>query len=403
MDHFQHVIIGGGMVAGYAAKEFAKQGVPPGAVAIIAGEATLPYQRPFLSKEYLTGEKELAEVSVNKPGFYEESGLTVLTDCRATGLDLATRQVQTATGQTLAYDNLLLATGSRLRTLDLPGSDQAGIYYLRTLAQCEAIKHAAASAQSVVVVGAGFIGCEVAAHLAAMNLEVTLLYRESHLLDFVFTPEMSAYYEDLFLRQGIRLLSDIQVAGFAGDGSFTGVELAGAQTVTGDFAVVGVGVSPDTDLAATAGLAVDNGVVVNEYLETATPGVYAAGDVACYFDVVYGKQKHIEHEMNAIRQGRHAAKAMLGDRQVYSRLPEFYSRVFDISWTFYGETRDADAIVHRGDVSVGDFSTWWLREGKLLGAFVMDNRPEAEGKLAQEWIKSGEAIDPKVLTDAQEL
>lgn len=393
MEHFKFLIIGGGMVAGYAMKEFVKQGLGPGELCLVSADTVPPYQRPPLSKEFLEGKKEAEKVFINKGTFYEDSGLTLRLGATVTALDPAARTVTLADGETLSYDKALLATGSTVRQFDLPGSDLGGILTLRTLDDCVRLREHAAQAKRLVLIGGGFIGCECACRLAEQGLDTTILYRETRLLDYFLPPEISALYEGRFAQHGVKLVPQAQIAGFVGEGKVEGVRRADGTIVPADLVLVAVGVSPATALAAQAGLTVDRGVVVNEYLETSAADVYAAGDVAQYWDVYLKKQRRVDHEDHARQSGRHAARAMLGDRQPYEYLSMVWSDVYDISWEFYGDSRDADQVVFRGNVAAADFSAFWLQQGRLVGAMVSYNRKDTEGALAQEWIKQGKAVD----------
>ena len=399
MEHFKFLIVGGGMVAGYAMKEFVKQGLGPGELCLISADSVPPYQRPPLSKEFLAGTKEAEKLFINKGTFHDDAGIVLRLGETVTALDPAAKTVTLASGDTLGFDKLLLATGSAVRTLDLPGAALDGVLSLRTLDDCVRLKERAAQAKRLVLIGGGFIGCECACRLAEQGLDTTILYREARLLDYFLPPEISALYEGRFAQHGVKLVPQAQPAAFVGEGQVAGVQLVDGSVIPADLVLVAVGVTPATSLAAQAGLTVDRGVVVNETLETSAPDVYAAGDVAQYWDVYLKKQRRVDHEDHARQSGRHAARVMRGDRQPYEYLSMVWSDVYDISWEFYGDSRDADQVVFRGNVEAADFSAFWLQQGKLVGAMVSYNRKDTEGAVAQEWIKQGKTVEPATLQD----
>lgn len=399
MNTYRYVIIGGGMAAGYAVKELVKAGLQPEELCLISADNVAPYNRPPLSKEFLEGKKEAEKLFINKPSFYEESGISLRLQCTATGLDTEAKRVTLDSGETIGYEKLLLATGSDVRHLDLPGSDQDGILYLRSFDSCSLLKTRAEQAKRLVVIGGGFIGTECASRLALQGLETTILFREAHLLDFFLPPEISNLYESRFNEHGVKLVPQAQITRFTGSDMVEGVQLASGEVIPADLVLVAVGVTPAVELARQAGLAVNKGVVVNEYLETSAPDVYAAGDVCEYPDRYLGQSRHVEHEDHARNSGKHAAKAMLGDCQPYDYLALVWSDVYDISWEFYGDSRGATQVIFRGDVPSAKFSAFWLQDGRLIGAMVYYDWTKTEGALVQEWIKQGTHPDITVLED----
>jgi NADPH-dependent 2,4-dienoyl-CoA reductase/sulfur reductase-like enzyme len=366
MKSFRYIILGGGMAAGYGARAFVENGAKPGELAILSSDEDLPYERPPLSKGFLAGRDTEESILINKPEFYREHGIEVVLREVVERVDFAAKRLRARSGAEYAFDKLLIATGARPRTLDLPGP----IYYLRSAADSRRIREAASRARSAAVIGGGFIGMEVASVLAQKGIEVTMLVAEDRIWQRLFTPELSAFFQRYYEARGVKVVTRT--------GPVTARQTAGAELV-----VAGVGVVPETALFETTGLALQNGILVNEYLETNVPGVWAAGDVADYRDILYDRRRRVEHWDNAVKQGPHAARAMAtGAREPFRNLPYFFSDVFDLSWEFWGDTSDADRTEMRGDYDSKSFSVWWWKGTRLVAAFLM-NRPEEERERAQ--------------------
>jgi len=401
MDSFRFVILGGGVVAGYAAQEFARCGIPPGELCIVSAEKTLPYDRPPLSKDFLANEKTAEEILINEPGFYEANGIEVRLDTAVTRVDLDNKKLY-ANGDTIAYDKLLIATGSRPRTLDVMGHELQNIFYLRHIGDARDIRQQAQQAQQAVVIGGSFIGMEATAVLQSSGIATTMVFPEERVWQAFFTPEMSHFFENYYRDRGVTLLSEEEVAAFMGNGRVEKVITQSGREVPADMVVAGIGVVPNKELFANCGLHIaDEGIVVNRFLETNFPGVMAAGDITFYEDVVYNQQLHIEHWDNAVQQGKHAARMMLGEMQPFAHVPYFFSDVFDLSYEFWGDPSGAVQTVHRGAVEDGRFSVWWLAaDGRLLAAFVMD-RPDEEREMAPQWIQSGKKLTIEWLTESK--
>lgn len=403
MKHYPYVILGGGVVAGYAAQAFVAHGLVPGALCIVAAEAHLPYDRPPLSKAYLAGSVSVADLLINPPAFYEAHGIAVQLATPVDYVDF-TQQRLYCHGESLVYDKLLIATGARAQPLTVPGAELAGIHYLRTLDDADQIRQVAATAQRAIVIGGGFIGMEVSAILQELGLKTTLVFPGPHLNERIFTTRMAAFFENYYCDCGVTLLPQERVTGFVSDnGHVTHVSLASGKDLPTDLVVAGVGIAPNTELFIDTPLQVDDGIVINRFLETSMPNVYAAGDVACYRDLLYNRLRRVDHWDNAVRQGHLAARIMLGQREEYRHVPYLFSRSFDRSYELWGDAQAAERVVYRGDVESGSFSAWWLSpSGRLVAAFVMD-RPEEERHLAQQWIEEGQLLNTDCLRDAAGL
>lgn len=392
MPAYRYLILGGGLAAGYAAQIFAAEGVQTGELAILSAEPTLPYERPPLSKAFLAGKKPAEKLLINPPAFYQEHGIDVWLETVVGRVDLEQRRVE-AGSDTFAYEKLMIATGSRPRHLTIPGADLEGVHYLRQLNDAQQIREAAAKAGRAVVIGGGFIGMEVASVLRQLGLDTTLVVRDKRVWQNFFTPPMSAFFEDYYRQKGVQVITGAEVVSLAGDGRVSGVKLQSGDEIPADLVVAGVGAVPNIELFKDSGLTIeDNGILVNSYLETNLPAVYAVGDVARYEDSLYnGVRRRVEHWDNAKTQGQCAAQAMMGKHEEFFHAPYFFSDIFDLSYEFWGDTTGANDIIYRGEVAEGKFSTWWLQDGRLRAVFVM-NRPAEERDLAAQWIETGNMI-----------
>lgn len=391
------------MTAGYAAQKFAEKGIHSGDLCIVSAEKTLPYERPPLSKGYLAGEKDKADILINEPDFYEKNKIDVLLDTAVTKVNLDKKQLY-ADDKVIAYEKLLIATGASPHTLNLPGADLDNIFYLRRIGDARHIRQAAQEAKKAVVIGGSFIGMEAAAVLQSQGVETTMVFPEERVWEAFFTPEMSRFFEAYYRERAVTILAGQEVTAFEGDDTVTHVVTKSGKKLPADLVVAGIGVQANTDLFNHTALQLDDGRIrVNRFLETNVPDVMAAGDVTVYRSTLYERPLHIEHWDNAVKQGQHAATVMLGEIQPFEHVPYFFSDEFDLSYEFWGDTEGAAETVHRGSVEEGEFSTWWLAEdGRLLAAFVM-NRPDEERELAPEWIRAGKKLEANWLRDSDTL
>jgi 3-phenylpropionate/trans-cinnamate dioxygenase ferredoxin reductase subunit len=400
MADYRYMILGGGIAAGYAAREFVKQGIAAGEVCIISADNSLPYDRPSLSKSYLIGKKEKNDILINSPEFYKNNGIQVLLETVVGRVDTDQKLLYSENG-TFGYEKLLIATGARVRKFRTPGADLAGIHYLRRLSNSQTIREAAVQGKQAVVIGGSFIGMEVAASLRMRGLEVTQVFMEPRIWEPQFTPEMSEFFEGYFRDKGVNFVPGELVAAFEGEsGHVNAVVLESGKRLPAELVVAGIGVIPNTEIFANTPLIINNGILVNQYLETNVPDVFAAGDVARYHDVIFNSEQRFEHWDNAAAQGSHTARGMLGQRETFKHVPYFFSDIFDLSYEYWGNNTGAEAVVYRGDVNDGKFSTWWLKGGRLIAAFVM-NRPDEERDLAEQLIMSKDQVSKGFLADEQ--
>ena len=399
MTSTKYLILGGGMVAGYAAKELAGRGLNSGELLIISADDALPYERPPLSKGFLSGKESEAGILINNREWYRQQGVDVRLQTVIETVDVQNKRLQATSGETFEFETLLIATGARARKLDCPGNDLPNVFYLRSLDDSRKIRASAESSKRAVVLGGGFIGMEVAAVLAQKNIETTLILREDRVWSRVFTAPMSEFFERYYISRAVQLLKRESVVRLEGKGRVRTAVLSSGRTIPCDLVVAGVGATPVSELFTNTGLAVENGVVVNEYLETNQRGIFAAGDVANYLDIIFHKRRRVEHWDNAVSQGQHWAALVRGDRKPFSHVPYFFSDVFDLSYELWGDSEGATQTFTRGDLNSSSFSVWWLKQGRLVSAFAM-NRPDEERQAAADWVKARQLVSPEGLADS---
>jgi 3-phenylpropionate/trans-cinnamate dioxygenase ferredoxin reductase subunit len=359
-----HVIVGASLAGAKAVEALRAEGFE-GRIVLVGEELERPYERPPLSKDYLRGEAEREKVYVHPAGFYEEHDVELLTGTTVERIDTAAQTVSLG-DIPLHYDRLLIATGSEPRRLDVPGAELDGVLYLRTLADSDALAARLRAGGRVVVIGAGWIGAEVAASARQMGLDVALVEMAAVPLERVLGPEVGAVYADVHRSHGVQLVTGARLEAFEGSSAVERVRLAGGSTLDCDFVVVGVGVMPRIALAEQAGIAVGNGILVSQRLETSVAGVFAAGDVASAYHPFFGRKLRVEHWANALNQPVAAARAMLGKDASYDRLPYFFSDQYDVGMEYTGHAADWDEVVFRGDPASREFIAFWLRGGRVL-------------------------------------
>jgi 3-phenylpropionate/trans-cinnamate dioxygenase ferredoxin reductase subunit len=343
------VIVGGGMAGALAAQTLREEGFD-GMITLLGQEPNAPYERPPLSKDYLQGKADRDSIFVQPAPWYAEHAVELSLNSAVTSVEPASRTVTTAAGERLSYDKLLLATGSKPRRLDLPGADLDGVYYLRNVEDSECIKIEFGRAKRVVIIGAGWIGLETAAAARAAGLEVMLLVSGDLPLQHVLGPEAAPTFDELHRSHGVDLRYRTTAVEIAGrQGAVTGVMLSDGALIDADMIIVGIGVAPRTELAAAAGLKIDNGIVVDEHLRTSDPDIFAAGDIAQTYSPRLGRHIRVEHWANARRQGAVAAKSMLDQDAVDVRPSYFFTDQYDLSMEYTGDIGPAgyDRVIFR--------------------------------------------------------
>lgn len=397
------VIVGGGLAGAKAAETLRAEGFA-GRVVLIGDEDQRPYDRPPLTKEYLRGEIEREKLDVHPAAFYAEQAIELRPGRVAVGLDPASREVALDDGERFAYDRLLIATGAEPRRLPVAGADLDCVLTLRTVADCDALRAEVEQASSVVVVGAGWIGAEVAASARQLGRDVTLIDPAAVPLERVLGREIGGLYRDLHAGHGVRMLMGVGVSACEGDGRVERVRIADGRVIDADLVIVGIGVEPHTGLAARAGLAVGDGILVDEHLETSVGGVFAAGDVAGAHHPFYGERLRVEHWANALHQGPVAARAMLGTGAVHDRLPYFFSDQFDVGMEYSGLARAGDRLVLRGDPATRELIAFWLRGEHVVAGVNINvwDVTDAIGRLirGRVAVEDTRLADPDVPLDA---
>jgi 3-phenylpropionate/trans-cinnamate dioxygenase ferredoxin reductase subunit len=364
------VVVGGGVAGGQAVQTLRAEGFD-GRVALVGEERDRPYERPPLSKELLLGTSQRDWLFLKPQDWYADNAVELSLGVRAARLDPA-GAVELDDGTDLRFDACILATGGRVRRLAVPGGDLDGVGYLRTLADSEALRATLAGRPPVVVVGAGFIGAEVASCARSLGCEVTMLEVAELPLLRVLGRELAAFYRDLHLEHGVDLRLAEGVESFRGAGRMEQVVGTSGRAYPAGVVVVGVGIDPADDLARDAGLRCDNGVIVDELCATSAPNVFAAGDVARFPSELAGGLVRVEHFQNAQRQGAAAARAVLGSGEPYRDVPWFWSNQYDVNLQMLGHPSPSDETVERGSLAAHDWLSICVRGGRVAGAIALN-------------------------------
>jgi 3-phenylpropionate/trans-cinnamate dioxygenase ferredoxin reductase subunit len=359
------VVVGAGLAGAKAAEALRNEGFD-GRIFLAGSEDASPYNRPPLSKGYLRGQRNRSSILVSEEGFYSDNDIDLMLSTRVTALSTSSAQLETDSGRNLNYDRLLLATGARPRTLKVAGAGLEGIHYLRTVADADRLRERMQSATRLAVVGAGWIGSEVAASARQMGVDVVLVHPRATPLEKVLGPQVGEVFRTLHAEHGVELRPHSRVESFAGRSAVEGVRTTTGEVIPADLVLVGAGIEPRTELAERAGLPVGDGIVVNERLQTGDPAVFAAGDVASAWHPIFNRRLRVEHWANAIYQGQTAARNMLGHHDVYDRIPNFFSDQYDLSIEYIGHSGRSDEPVFRGDPASRRFLAFWLQDGRVV-------------------------------------
>jgi 3-phenylpropionate/trans-cinnamate dioxygenase ferredoxin reductase component len=403
----RHVVIVGGGLAGAKTAEALRAQEFDGDVTLLAAEPHLPYERPPLSKGYLIGKASFDEAVVHPEDWYRDHRIDLRRGTRAATIDAIGHRVGLADGAAIGYDKLVLATGARPRRLSLPGADAAGVHYLRTREDSDAIRACLGDGKHLIIIGGGWIGLEVAAAARGACTTVTLLEVAELPLLSVLGPELAQVFADLHQANGVDLRLGVRIDAITtSHGRAVGARLSDGTTIEADAIVVGVGAAPDLTLAESAGLDLDHGVLVDASLRSSDPDIYAVGDIANHDHPVFGHRVRVEHWATALKQPAVAVAALLGQPTAYTELPYFYSDQYDLGMEYVGHTPNGsyDQVVVRGDLASREFVAFWLAYGRIKAAMnvnVWDVVESIKPRITAGWgVNSDRLADPGVPYDA---
>jgi 3-phenylpropionate/trans-cinnamate dioxygenase ferredoxin reductase subunit len=356
------------MASAHCAAELRKRGAD-GSIVLVGREPEPPYERPPLSKEYMRGEAERADAYVNSPSWYEENEVELRSGVNVMALDPAAQTAKLQGGEEVSFDKALIATGAMVNILRVEGAENEGVHYLRAFGNSDAIRADAEAAEHVVLIGGSYIGSEVAASLTAKGTKCTIVMMEDVALSRVFGEDAGRWFQERLEENGVTVHGGEELEAFEGDGRVKAVLTKSGRAIECDAVVVGAGVRPDTMLAERAGFEVDDGITCDSRLRGSVEGIYAAGDCCSYESVVHGRRLRVEHWDVAMQQGMHAAGNMLGANADYEVVPYFFSDLADwASLEYVGPAHEWDEEVWRGDRDSGEFSVWYLKDGRVAGA-----------------------------------
>ncbi|MEQ9142956.1 MAG: FAD-dependent oxidoreductase [Parvibaculaceae bacterium] len=371
------IIVGAGHAAGQAVASLRAEGYE-GPITVIGDEPYVPYQRPPLSKKFLAGEIDIDRVYFKPPDFYEKSKAEMVLGKRVVEIERPKKLVHLDDGTTRPYDKLILATGSRVRELNVPGFDLDGVFYLRTIEDVEAIQERFNKGGKMVVVGGGYIGLEVAAVAVKHGLDVTVLEMAPMVLARVVDPIVSKFYTRIHTDEGVKIETGVAVSGFEGaNGKIERIDCADGKKFDADFVVVGVGIIPNVELAEEANLKVENGIVVDELCRTEDPDIYAIGDCTNHPNPILGQRLRLESVHNALEQGKTAAASICGKEKPYAQVPWFWSDQYDLKLQIVGLSAGYDEAVVRGDPDNSrSFAVFYLKDGVMIASDAVNRAPE---------------------------
>jgi 3-phenylpropionate/trans-cinnamate dioxygenase ferredoxin reductase subunit len=389
-------IVGSGHAGAAAAESLRREGYG-GRIVLASAEPHMPYQRPPLSKKLLAGELAFERALIKSAPYYAQANIELRLGQRVSGIDCSQHRIAFNGGDSLEYHRLLLCLGSEARRLKVPGSELRGVHYLRTVDDVEAIRARFRPGARLVVVGGGYIGLEIAATCLKLGLDVTVLEMLERVMNRVVAPEVSAFFAAEHMAQGVKLHCETAVAAFDGDTAVREVLCVDGRRFAAELVVIGAGIVPVTQIAAAAGIACDNGIVVDEYCRTSAPDVYAAGDCTNHPSARYGRRVRLESVDNAFEQARSAAANMLDKPVPHNKVPWFWSDQYDLKLLIVGLSQGYDRCVLRGDPATRSFSACYLREGELLALDAI-NTPK-DYMAARKLIAERAHLDPVRVAD----
>lgn len=375
-QHFDFLLLGGGPASVSAAETLRAEGAN-GSILLVSNEVCAPYGHTYLSKQFLFGAQPKEKLLIHSEAYYREQAIEMMLNTLVVAVDTTNRLVHTDRAVDIHFDRLLIATGTKPSRPTIPGSTLPGVYYLHTLVDAEALRQATKDATRVVVLGGGFLGVETATSLARMGIHVVLIEESDLLLPQLAAPELSAFFGRFCEEQGIELRLKDTAAAFQGGGRVDGVATHSGEIFPCDLVIVAIGVTPDIGFLSDSGIRLGDGILVDRFLETNVSGIFAAGDAANFFDVVFKERRRIEHWDNAVKQGRLAARNMLGRRLAYDEVSYFFCNILGLSFNFLGSTREIDEHVSRGSLEDRSFTLFYLKNNVLCASFSM-GRPANE-------------------------
>jgi 3-phenylpropionate/trans-cinnamate dioxygenase ferredoxin reductase subunit len=391
------IVAGAGHAAGQVLATL-KQQKFAGKIILIGDEPYLPYQRPPLSKKFLSGEMPPERLYVKPPGFYDDPQIELHLSTRITEINRDGHSVSTDAGGDISYDKLILALGSRVRRLSLPGAELAGVHYLRDISDVDGIRAEMEQGKRLVIVGAGYIGLEVAAVSRQLGLDVTVIEMAERVMSRVVSPEISDFYQIEHAGKGVNLKLATGISAIHGTTRVESVETSDGEQIAADLVVVGVGILPNTELAAEAGLEVNDGIVVDDRCQTSDPDVYAIGDCSTHPNSIYDRQLRLESVQNALEQAKTAASNICGQEAHYSEVPWFWSDQYDLKLQIAGLSQGYDSVVIRGNPADRSFACLYLRDGVLIATDAV-NAPR-DFVQSKALIAARVQIDPEQLSDS---
>ena len=391
------IIAGAGHAAGQVCVSL-RQGGFDGRIIMVGEESYLPYQRPPLSKKYLAGEVNIDQLLVRKQKFYDEHNVDVRLSTRVESVDTGARTVHLSSGEQLTYDKLVIATGSHVRRIDLPGADLAGVHYLRTIDDVSAMQPDFKAGNNLIVIGAGYIGLEMAAVAVTRGLNVTVREVGDRVMNRVVCPEVSAFFQKVHTEAGVDIrLNRNPNSVLLGEGHVDGLQASDGQVFPADMVCIGVGILPTKDIAEAAGLDCDNGVLVDEYCRTSDPNVLAVGDCTNHPNSLLGRRLRLESVHNAQEQAKIAAATICGKLEPYAQIPWFWSDQYDLKLQIVGLSGNHDQVVLRGDPEERSFAAFYMAGDRLIAVDAINKAREF--MLSKKLIAQGARIDPEILAD----
>jgi 3-phenylpropionate/trans-cinnamate dioxygenase ferredoxin reductase component len=376
----RYLLIGGGVASYNAAKQI-RRADSDGSILMACEELVPPYDRPPLSKEYLRGEKSFTDLAYESIDDLEAANIDLALGASVESINAAARTARDSTGRTVHFEKALIATGGRPVRLNLPGADLTGVHYLRTVADTDGIAAEAEAGRRAVIVGGGFIGVELAASLTQRGLSVTVIEALPRIWQRFAEEQLSSYIQRYCSDRGVVFRTETSVAALEGDGRVSAVVTVAGESLPAGLVCIGVGIRPNVELASAAGLALDNGIVVDEFLRSSDPNIYAAGDVINYFDAIAGKRRRVEHWGHAEYSGQVAGKNMAGASVKYDFLSYVWSDIFDLHLEFAGDESDHDMVVQRGSLDDRTFEILYLKEDRLSAFYGINTSDRDLGSL----------------------